>query len=185
MTRRCARVCSPATCSTRICPPIPSLTIQWRSLRSSTTSSCPATFRRFSAASPLSAAQSRSIRTAVVTRTKNSNHQRRTAKRFAFFFGDSLGCRPNLLEGFHPSNSPPRFATHKREYVKGSPNRTAFRFGFLKPSRSEGGVWGTGAERVRWTQSARWSVGNRKERLRDYASSPGAKGDNYDSDTLR
>ena len=32
---------------------------------------------------------------------------------------------------------------------------------------------GTEAERVRWTQRARRSVGNRKERVRDYASSPG------------
>ena len=43
---------------------------------------------------------------------------------------------------------------------------------------------GTEAERVQWTQSARRSVGNRKERLcRDYASSPDDTGDNYDSDT--
>ena len=35
-----------------------------------------------------------------------------------------------------------------------------------------GGNWGTEAERVQWTQSARRSVGNRKERLRDYASFP-------------
>ena len=34
-------------------------------------------------------------------------------------------------------------------------------------------------------ETGRRSVGNRKERLRDYASSPGAEGDNYDSDTLR
>ena len=32
-------------------------------------------------------------------------------------------------------------------------------------------------------ETGRRSVGNRKERLRDYASSPGAEGDNYDSDT--
>ena len=31
---------------------------------------------------------------------------------------------------------------------------------------------GTEAERIQWMQSARRSVGNRKERLRDYASSP-------------
>ena len=31
---------------------------------------------------------------------------------------------------------------------------------------------GTEAERVQWTQRARRSVGNRKERVRDYASSP-------------
>ena len=32
---------------------------------------------------------------------------------------------------------------------------------------------GTEVERVLWTQTARRSVGNRKERLRDYANSPG------------
>ena len=31
---------------------------------------------------------------------------------------------------------------------------------------------GTGAERTLWVQYARRSVGNRKERLRDYVSSP-------------
>ena len=35
-----------------------------------------------------------------------------------------------------------------------------------------GGVRGTGAERVRWTQLARRSVGNRKECLHDYAGFP-------------
>ena len=63
-------------------------------------------------------------------------------------------------------------------------------------------VLGTAAERVQWTQSARRSVGNGKERLRDYAGFPesaaltfpkraaqikknrrGAEGDNCDSDT--
>ena len=33
--------------------------------------------------------------------------------------------------------------------------------------------FGHRAERVQWTQSVRRSVGNRKERLRGYASSPG------------
>ena len=39
---------------------------------------------------------------------------------------------------------------------------------FSEPKVSKGTV----TERVRWTQSARCSVGNRKERLRDYASFP-------------
>ena len=46
-------------------------------------------------------------------------------------------------------------------------------------TQKRGGAWGiarrTGAECAQWAQITRRNVGNRKERLRDYASFPGLR----------
>ena len=59
-----------------------------------------------------------------------------------------------------------------------SSEKTVFRKAFRKWARDRSLPRPVG-------EAGRRSVGNRKERLRDYASSPGDTGDNYDSDTLR